>query len=215
MRHPAKAFVALAFVAGLTAASLAPARAFGLDDARAGIAATRRGDLDGAIRLFTRAIESGGLRRKDLAITHNNRGFAYFRQKRHDLAITDFTLATEIRPDYADAHNRLGVVYFATGQYDRAIAGYGKAIELQPNHVHALTNRGDAYTKMGQYRKAIADYTRAIGVKPNAAAYYRRATAHEKFGDRDRAIGDYRAAGRLAPNSPRPPRALRRLGAAP
>lgn len=63
------------------------------DENKAGEAAAMSGDYDKAIRLFTKAIESGELSQEGLSGSYYNRGLAWFAQRDNDRAIADFTKA--------------------------------------------------------------------------------------------------------------------------
>jgi tetratricopeptide (TPR) repeat protein len=88
--------------------ALAPlARAGGVDDANSGLAALNRADYDGAILLFTRAINSGELEAADRENGLACRGHAYLKVGRYSQAIADLDEARRLRPDDADAQNDL------------------------------------------------------------------------------------------------------------
>ena len=76
-----------------------PASAGALDDARAALTAQSEGRLDAAIRLYTRAIESGDLSDDNLTYAYNNRGLAFDDQGFRDRAIADFDAALANDPD--------------------------------------------------------------------------------------------------------------------
>jgi tetratricopeptide (TPR) repeat protein len=109
-----------------------PAWAGGLDDAKAGLAAAKGGDYDEAIRLYTKAIESGELSREDLSITYYDRGIAWVKKGDYDKAIADWTKAIEIDPKYAEAYYNRGVAWAGKGDHAKAKADYEKAIEIDP-----------------------------------------------------------------------------------
>ena len=216
VRYFIKAFAAFAFVAVLVSAPVVPARANAFTDFTAATAAKKAGNLDTAIRLYTRVIQSGEFSGNNLAATHYNRANTYFAMRRFDHAIVDFTRAIELKPNYAFAYINRGTAYEEKRQYDRAIADQTTAIKLKPDIPFAYINRGNAYAAKRQYDRAIADYTRAIEIKRDyAIPYDNRAKAHEKKGLLKLAIRDYRTALRLAPKNPMYAHALKRLGATP
>jgi hypothetical protein len=111
-----------------------PAWAGGLDDAKAGFAAAARCNYDKAIRLFTRAIESGELSRGYLSVVYNNRGNAWDKKGDYGKAIADYTKAIEINPRYASAYYTRSIAWGKKGNSDRAIADYTKAIEINQRY---------------------------------------------------------------------------------
>jgi tetratricopeptide (TPR) repeat protein len=134
----------------------------GLTDAKAGLAASKSGNYDEAIRLYTKAIESAELSQENLSKSYNNRGIAWHGKGEYDKAIADYTKAIELGPKYVDAYYNRGLDWYEKGEYDKAIADYTKAIELDPKYVEAYYNRGNAWDDKGDYDKADADYDKAI-----------------------------------------------------
>lgn len=139
-----------------------------LDDARAGVAAGKRGDYAEAVRLFTRALDDG-LSGPNRSIAFNNRGVVYIRQGQYGLAIEDYNEAIRLRPDYADAFNNRGNAYGRKGKYDRAIEDYNQAVRLKPDYALALRNRGRAYYALDQHSQAAADFTKDLDLGPKEA----------------------------------------------
>ena len=109
----------------------APAAAQGLEDAKK--CASGSIDRDLRIQHCTRAIQSGGLSREDLAITYNNRGFAYNNKGQYDRAIQDYDQALSLDPNFALAYRNRGAVYSREGQHGRAIGDYTQAVRLDTN----------------------------------------------------------------------------------
>ncbi len=108
MRYFVKAFAAFALVAALASAPVVPAWANALADFNAARAAKNEGNLDAAIRLYTKVIQSGEFFGSNLAATHYNRANAYFALRRYDHAIVDFTKAIALKPNYAFAYINRG-----------------------------------------------------------------------------------------------------------
>ena len=156
-----------------------------------------KGDLDGAIADYNRAIELD----PKLAIAYNNRGNA--EKAKGDLsgAIADYNRAIELDPKHASAYYNRGNVKDARGDLDGAIADFNLAIELDPKDADAYTNRGRCKEAKGDLDTAIADYNRAIELDPKfAIAYNNRGNAKKKAkGDLDGAIADYNRAIELNP----------------
>jgi tetratricopeptide (TPR) repeat protein len=138
-----------------------PAWAGGLDDAKAGIEAFDGRNYDEAIRLFTKAIESGELSREDLWAVYVLRGLAWDNKKDYDKAIADYTKAIEINPKNAEAYYSRGNAWYDKGNNEKAIADYTKVIEINPKDAEAYDSRGDAWEKKGNHAKAKADYDKA------------------------------------------------------
>jgi tetratricopeptide (TPR) repeat protein len=113
-----------------------PLWAGGADDAQAGFAAAASCNYDEAIRLFTKAIESGELSQKYLSVVYNSRGNAWINKGDYDKAIADLTKAIEIDPKYANSYYTRGIAWEKKGNSNRAIVDYSKATEINPKHAN-------------------------------------------------------------------------------
>ncbi|TET37951.1 MAG: tetratricopeptide repeat protein [Planctomycetota bacterium] len=161
-----------------------------------GLIKARAGDLDGAIKDFTKAIQ--------LEPKHVN---AYFsrgvtRKMKGDPegAIEDYDKALMLDPKNAKFICSRANARKATGDLDGAIADYDKSIRLDPKNLSAYLNRGNAKADKGDFRGAILDYTRSIILDPGKEiAYYNRANAWEEIGELDMAIADHDKAIELNP----------------
>ena len=207
----AAACVALALMVdaslGLGAACADP-----IGDASAGQDALNKGDLNGAINLFTRAIDSRSLPRAGLESAYVERATAYAGQHRYDLALADLDFAQTISPDDPDARGlrgqipatgeldqasaaHRGAALFDRGDYDGAIAAFDRAISLNPNDDFSLYERGLAWLARPDYNRALADFNSVLRLKPNTwGALQERGNAYRGKGDYDHAIADYNAA---------------------
>lgn len=131
-----------------------------------GVAASGRGDKDEAIRLYTKALDAGGLSIDNQVVAFNNRGNAYKNKGQYDRAIQDYDQALRLKPDYAEAFNNRGIAYWKKGQFDRAIQDYDQAIRLKPDDALAYGNRAFARKALGQIDQAKADAKRALELDP-------------------------------------------------
>ena len=171
------------------------ARAFSMNS-RAGNAKGAKGDLDGAIADYSRALE---LDPKNV-YAYNNRGLTKQSKGDVDGAIADYNRTLELDPKNAYAYNNRGLAKDAKGDYDGAIADCNRAIELDSKYAKSYRNRGVAKEAKGDVDGAIADYNRAIELDPKYAdAYNNRASARQAKGDPDSAIADYNRVIELVP----------------
>ena len=122
-----------------------------------GIVLSDKKDYNGAIKLFTEAIQLA----PNYAAAYNNRGAAYQNIKNYKKSIVDFDKSIQINPYYAAAYKNRGNAYLSLKNYKQAIADFDKAIQLNPNNVVAYRNRGLSYQALGENKKAQADFAKA------------------------------------------------------
>ncbi|MYA68721.1 tetratricopeptide repeat protein [Candidatus Poribacteria bacterium] len=131
----------------------------------------QKGDFDGAITDYTRAIELD----PEYAEAYNYRGFAHLNNGDIDKAIADYVKATDIDQELTEAYKDRATAYLANSDFDKAIADYTKAIQLDPDDTNIYNYRGFAYFRNSEVDKAIDDLSIAIQLKPDSAgAYYTR-----------------------------------------
>lgn len=137
-----------------------------IEIAKAARLAQDRGDIDGAIRLYSEAIIAGDLSSENLAIAYNNRGIANWTKGELDSAISDYGTALRLQPDYAEAYHNRGMAYYFRGQYEKAIADYDAAIRINTGDAFAYENRGRAKFQIGPMQAAVADLAKAVALDP-------------------------------------------------
>lgn len=91
-----------------------------------GVAANKKGDLDEAIRFYSKAISM----KNDSSALYYVRGRAYCQNGEYDKAVGDLTRAVTLKPGYAEAFNHRGVTYIGKGEKQKALADFRKACEL-------------------------------------------------------------------------------------
>jgi tetratricopeptide (TPR) repeat protein len=94
----------------LLAATSSKPLASAVDDGNAGLEALNSGDLDNAIKLFTRAINSGTMSPEDKEFAYLNRGKAYLAKRDYKLAKKDLRLALKLNPADGDVQTALDEV---------------------------------------------------------------------------------------------------------
>ena len=104
--------------------------------------------------------------------------------KRHELAISDLTLAIDIDTEAVNAppgwansvrkpsqlaaeYDCRGTVYEVIGEHNRAIADHGEAICLDPDKASWWINLSDVYQHQGDFQQAMACYSEAIRLEPD------------------------------------------------
>lgn len=91
-----------------------------------GVAANKKGNLDEAIRYYSRAIAL----KPDSADLYFVRGRAYKQNSQLDSAISDLTKAVALRPTHAEAYNERGITYIGKGDRQKALADFQKSCQL-------------------------------------------------------------------------------------
>jgi tetratricopeptide (TPR) repeat protein len=127
-----------------------------------GIEKGKKGDLNGAIADFNRAIE---LDPKDDA-AYYNLAQAKWLKKDATGAITDYSRAIELGSTNPAAYNNRGNARAENNDRDGAIADYTRAIELKPDYARAYYNRAVAKKENGDTTGAAADFKRAQKLDP-------------------------------------------------
>jgi tetratricopeptide (TPR) repeat protein len=131
-----------------------------------GIEKGKKGDLDGAIADFTRAIQ---LNPKDDA-PYYNRAQAKWLKKDAAGAIADYTRAIELGSTNPAAYNNRGNARAENNDRDGAIADYTRAIELKPDYARAYYNRAVTKQAKGDTAGAEADFKAAAKLDPALAS---------------------------------------------
>jgi len=120
---------------------------------------------DVAIAACTRAIESGRLSKRSLAIAYTSRGVEWRAKGEDERAIIDHSDAIRTDPTLPESFYNRGNAYKQKGEQDRAIADYNVAIRLNPKDANAFNNRGVSYQEKGDTVRANADFEQAKRLK--------------------------------------------------
>src|SRR5262249_26099460 len=126
-----------------------------------------KGDPDERLRVCTRAIESGDLTKRNLAVTYSNRGTAYYDKGDFERAIADFDKSLELYPGNIDALMNRAMAYGMAGDHDRAIADFDAVIAREPEVAQAYNGRCYSLALAGKAAGAIEDCNRALALAPN------------------------------------------------
>lgn len=159
-----------------------------------GLQHRRRGELQAAIEMYTKALELSPTHFKSLF----NRAFCYDKLKDYDHAITDYRAAVKLDPKNAFTYYNLGISYDHKGSHSRAVRAFTHAIELDSTRPDFFHNRGFSQRKQLKLEAAINDYAAAIQLDPNHfKSHYNRAYCYSKLNRYAEAVADYSAALRI------------------
>jgi len=123
----------------------------------------RRGDTDGAIAEYRRAIALDPA----MALAYSNLGALL--QSRGELTEAEslYRKTIELRPDYALAWNNLAIIHYKRGDRVGAVRAFRRAIGLKPDDAGAIYNLGRVYQQAGNTDSAALMFERAYRLEPN------------------------------------------------
>lgn len=157
---------------------------------KAGIAHHQVGDLDGAKKLYQRAIRMN----KQYAEAHNNLGAVWYAKRSYRRAEGQYKKALKLTPYSASMHSNLGTAYFARKKYKQASESYARALELDPEVFEHRSGQGTLLQERSVEERAkfnfylAKTYARA-GVVERALLYMRKALEYG-FKDRKKFLND-------------------------
>jgi type IV pilus assembly protein PilF len=124
------------------------------------------------------------------AQAHTNLGAAYLQKNKLEIALDEFTQATQIMPSYAMAYNGLAMVRAALGQDEEAEYNFKKSIDLDSTISATHNNYGSFLCNRGRYDESIEQFLEAVSnplyATPNLA-YANAGICAERAGDIPRA----------------------------
>ncbi len=125
------------------------------------------GDVEGALKLYQRAVELD----PNYGVTHGAIGSAHGALGHYDLEAASFTRAYQLR-DRMMERNRLNIelIYYSnvTGELDKAYSVLLRALELFPRDVYFHRNLANTLFQLGQLKRAadVEDETARLGPSP-------------------------------------------------
>lgn len=159
-----------------------------------------RGDLEGAERHYTNAVDLG----IPSAVPFHNRAVVRALQGNLQGALSDYSRAVELDPQYATAWRGRGFVRHRLGQ-DGAMSDLTRAIELDPGDARAYAYRGELKKARKDPAGALSDFARAVELEPGVGArYHDRGHARADQGDLRGAVVDFTRAFELDPANVEP-----------
>jgi tetratricopeptide (TPR) repeat protein len=127
-----------------------------------GVSLFHRGDFDGAVEAFRRAVEL----EPDNASAHVSLGSAYLRLNRAAEAARAFRRGIDVDPDNASAHVGLAQGRKLSGDPDGAIVELERALELDPESVDALYTLALVHQDLGNTEEETAALESAVTLDP-------------------------------------------------
>ncbi len=154
---------------------------------------------------------------KDLYSAYINRGNAHRSnvdpnpthtgnlQQTNNLALNDYTLATELLPDSFMAYRELGYLHTYAKNYHEAVNAFEKCFLLNPMHPYGWVNLGFCYAQQKNDDAAIEVYNRALRIPKvdgMGLLYNNRGSSFLDKGELEKAKADFEAAIRADPGVP-------------
>lgn len=96
------------------------------------------------------------------ARAHSDLAAAYLQQGKYEIALNEFTIATQIDPTYSPAYNGLALVYASLGEDAKADANFKKALQLKPNSSESHNNYGSFLCARKRYDESIVHFLEAV-----------------------------------------------------
>jgi tetratricopeptide (TPR) repeat protein len=127
-----------------------------------GIALASKGNLDGAIAQFSKALAID----PKIAALYYNRATARTAKGDQAGAAEDYSEALKLNPDYRDAYADRGMARAKLGDFRGAADDYSQALRLQPRDPEVLVSRGVVRAKLGDRPGAADDFQTALTLAP-------------------------------------------------
>jgi len=150
-------------------------------------------DPDLTIQYCTSAIESGELSNENLVPAMANRGYAYYKKRIYDQAISDFNAVIRLDPNIARIYVARGMAYdYSERNYDEAIDNYTSAIRLKPNSARYYNKRCWVFVLKGDAESALSDCNKSLVLRPDyPTTLDNRGLAHFALGNYQAALKDF------------------------
>jgi tetratricopeptide (TPR) repeat protein len=150
---------------------------------------TEKGDLDGAMEDYSRAIVlSSQLRTREPQARIAGQSFASTDAVN---IVDDSSDIRVIDPFTANAYNNRGLLRYRKGDYQGALADYNAALNIRPGLAAAYVNRAAALVATGEKSSALKDLDRALALKKDFfQAYSNRGSLNHDLGHDKEALAD-------------------------
>ena len=140
------------------------------DYLKRGLSHYNKGDLEGAVNDFTKALEIN----PEMADAQVARGKALRLKGDFDGAINDFEDASETNKQLLANNAEVAAAYASRGNLrvnafdiDGAVADFDKAVKYDPGNADSIVKRGEAKLIRGDLTDAIADFNAGLVLHPD------------------------------------------------
>lgn len=142
-------------------------------------------DLDGAVKMFERAIEAGA---NPASMAHHALGLALLQKGDLNGSEEHVAEALKHQKKFPEAHLTMGVLQFKKGNKEECLEQLDKSIEEKEKNPEAHQAKGDVLSALGRWKDALSEYTKAVIDSPKLAIGWL------SIGNAQIQAGDYSAA---------------------
>lgn len=123
---------------------------------------SRRGDLENAVKEFTRATQL----LPNYGDAYHNLANTYLQMGKTDLAIENYQKALSFNPNLWQSHQNLAAIYASQKNFDLALEHLQEGLEVSPNNPSLLTSLGLAYWQKGENALARQTLQKVLQIDP-------------------------------------------------
>jgi len=132
---------------------------------RLGLLLKSRGDHNGAVESFERAVAIN----PNYVKARIKLGLAYHERAQDDRAIAQFQSAMGVEPDVVDLYYQLGLIFADRGQFAMAVEQFEHALQLDPGDITLHANLALCLQDMGLIDRADACWQTLCEIAPQSA----------------------------------------------
>ena len=190
MRHRVFSFALLTLISFAFISSHAQTPDAAVENFKEGLKKSDRGDYDGAIEAFSRAIAlSSRLDTRKQSLTSQASSFSGASVPTAADVVAENVKV--IDPFTADAYNNRGFARYRKGDYLDAIEDFSAALRIRPALFIAYLNRAAALQAKGDSESAMKDLDKAVSIKKDFyQAYINRGSLFHDLGHDKEALSD-------------------------
>ena len=123
----------------------------------------KKGDLEGALNAFTRAIEI----HPNFATAHNNLGVLYYNQGEKDKALNQYQQGVQLQPENNTFQKNLADFYYVEqGRVEEAMQIYVKILNANPEDIEILLVLANICINLEKFDDAKYFYNRILNIEP-------------------------------------------------
>ncbi len=135
--------------------------------------------------------------KKHLAI-----GYAYFKQKKFQEAISVYQELIKVNPDFIMAYVGLGYAYDQIEDFDNAAKAFQDAVSLKDSVADGHAGLGYIYFRKGKIKESIAEFKKAITINPNYSfAHGNLGYVYFETGKKEEAFKEFQTAIQINPDN--------------